>query len=149
MTLISESENTLLPKITHVIPAEKLTTNKFRVLPLVSVQVNPVELEDQIYARIFEGATVEANLKYGDMAYISFSAHVHTSACNDGGEDKGKYAQDLADKVIDRLVEQAKNQSAYGISDIFDVSHGEVEPVGWQLARVVINGKLQCKRYEE
>ena len=149
MTLISESEVTLQPKITHVIPADKLSTDKLRVLPLVSVQVNPVELEDQIYARIFEGSTVEANLKYGDMTYISFSAHVHTSACNDAGADKGKYAQDLADKIIDRLLEQAKNQNAYGISDIFELSHGEAEPAGWQLARVVINGKIQCKRYEE
>lgn len=149
MTLISDSEATLQPKTIHVIPAEKMPSDNLRDLPLVSVQINPVELEDQIYARIFEGSPVSANLKYGDMTYITFSAFVHTSSCNSLGEDRGKYAQELADKIIDRLIEQAKNQSAYGIADIFEISHGEAEPAGWQLARVVINGKIQCKRYDE
>lgn len=153
MTLISEATAVLQSKVTHIIPAEKLNIDKLRVLPLVSVRINPINLDDRVYDRIFKGMRLEdyyvgGIIEFGSMAVFSFTAHVHTSACDLAGEDKNRWAQELADKIVNRLTKEADDQSVYGIEDIFDIKVRESSPAGWKLGRVIISGKLLCTRYD-
>lgn len=153
MTVISEATAVLLPKVTHIIPADKLNSDSLRVLPLVSVRINPVNIDDKFYDRIFKGMRLEdyytgGTIYFGSIAVFSFTAHVHTSANSNVGEDRNRWAQELADKIINKLTTEADNLSTYGIEDIFDVKARESTIAGLKLGRVIISGKLLCTRYD-
>lgn len=145
IALISQATAELQPEDTHVTGSWDFQTREARSLPLVSVRVSPIDIDDQVYDRIFEGG---ASIKTGSTAIFNVTIHVHTSACTVAGEDRGRYAQELADKIINYLIGQADDQSSYGIEDIYDLTPREAEMAGYNVARVVISGRMLCKRYD-
>ncbi len=118
----------------------------YKYPPTVSVRISPINVNEDVYARIFEGPSEVT----GSTAEFMFTAHIFTSACTDLDEDRGKYVQDLADKIIDHLLAEAPNQTAFGIEDIYGMSYRESD-VGrqpYRLCRVILSGRLDCKRFD-
>lgn len=151
MTLISNSNFSLQPKASHVSgdwDFHKRLVGRSGViqnLPYVTVRLNTNVLGD-VYGRDIGGG---ASPERGNTATISWSAHVLHSACRLTGFDRHRNAQDLADKIIDHLVQEAGNQFVtYGISDIYDVTARESTPadMGKKITRVIIEGKIDCVR---
>jgi len=144
MVLISEADGSLLPKATHVKGDWKRELKDIRTPPLVTVRCNPVDIIPSTYCRRLESPAT------GDIAVFAWTAHVHTSACTIDGEQRGRYVQELADKIIDYLTVQAPNQEAYGIFDIFDISQREsdVAKQPYKFCRVIISGRIHAKRYD-
>ena len=151
--LIALSDPTLQPNTAylHVHGEWKRPAYKqFRYLPKVSVRVSPINVSEAVYGRIFSGGNVPANIEEGSMSMFSFTAHIHTSANDSGTGGRGKYAQDLADTIIDYLIDQSPNQSAYGIEDIYSMNYREsdIDGQGFSLCRVILSGRLDCKRFD-
>ena len=109
------------------------------------MRISTINISEAVNGRILEGPAETT----GSVAEFMFTAHIHTSACKVGDEDRGKYAQDLADKIIDHLLDVAPDQSAYGIEDIYGMSYRESDVGGqpWRLCRVILSGRKDCKRY--
>jgi len=149
MQLISLAHPALQPNLNeeHVSGDWVTSFTKYRTLPYITVRVSPIDIEDPVYGRVFEGGL---SIKYGSIADFDFTAHIHTSACNTTGEDTGKHAQDLADSVVNYLTAQKDSQSTYGIEDIYDMTMRESDmgdqPI--KIARVILRGRLLTKRYD-
>jgi hypothetical protein len=148
MTLISEADGALQPKATHISGNWKRPVTDFEHIPLVTVRCTPIDVDDAVYGRVFEEEAMVR--KKGSITVFSWSAFIHTSACTDAGEQRGKHAQDLADRIIDHLINVSQEQSAYGIEDIFDVSYREsdVAKQPYALCRIIMTGRMLTKRYD-
>jgi hypothetical protein len=152
MTMISLSTAVLQPKATHVSGNYNFTTNQLKVLPLVSVKTSE-DINDEVFDRILEGENLEGTgvISEGSTETISFTAHVHTSACTIAGEDRGRWAQELADQIVNYLHlhrYDIANSTTYGIEDIFNLSARESDIGGFDIARIVVAGRILCKRYD-
>ena len=145
MELIAASSSSLQPQSAHVIPDWKFDSSTLQNLPLASVRVAPVNIDDPLYGRVMGGGTVPV---FGSIAVFSFTIHVHTRYNDVAGEDKGKYAQQLGDKIIDYLILRSSEESVHHIADIYDLDMRESEPQGQRVARVIISGRMLCKRYD-
>jgi len=119
---------------------------EYRAPPTVSVRISPINIDDSVYGRIHEGP---AEVTASDEE-VMWTAHIHTSACTTAGSDRGKHVQDLAELIIDYLIAQRKNQSAYGIEDIYGISHRESDVQGqpYKFCRIIMSGRMLCKRYD-
>jgi len=64
------------------------------------------------------------------------------------GIDRHRNAQDLADKIMDYLVQQAGSQETWGISDIYEMNARESTPrdMPKKVSRIVIEGRMDCVR---
>lgn len=146
MTLISESNLSLIPKNSHVIPDWTTSTTVARNLPIVTVKIQQ-DINAVTYGRkvpkisdAFPWSGTE-----GAISEVQFTAHVFCSNNRTTGQPKGKYAQDLADEIIDHLVKEAKNQGVHAIFDIFNLRSNEAEPLKYgpeSVSRVIIEGRM-------
>jgi len=152
ITIISESDIVLQPNINqehvHGDWRTPLRGGKggYANLPVVSVRFSPIDEEDATYGRVFEGGVTPS---YGNISDIAFSLHVHTSACDSSTEDRGKYVQELSEKIVSNLINERYNNDDIGIFDITDINQREsdVENQGWRICRIIINGRIHAKRY--
>lgn len=155
LTLISNANSSLQPKTTHtsgdwdfharIVGKSGVLQN----LPYVTVRLNTNVLGD-VYGRDIGGGPSGSEAR-GNIITISWSAHVLHSACVVSGIDRHRNAQDLADKIIDHLVQQVFNEpdfATYGISDIYDMNARESQPreMGKKVSRIIIEGKMDCVR---
>lgn len=150
MALISTADAGLQPQASHVSGDWDFhrrivgTQGIIRNLPYVTVRVN-TDVLGHVYGRDCGDTAPDMR---GTVPTITWSAHVLHSSCRLAGFDRHRNAQDLADKIIDYLVQQAGNQSAFGISDIYDITGRESTPreMGKKLTRIIIEGKMDCVR---
>lgn len=152
MTLISLSTAVLQPKTTHVSGNYNFNVDSLRVLPLVSVKTSE-DINDEIFDRILEGENLEGTgtIEEGSTEIVSFTAHIHTSACTIAGEDRGRWAHELADQIVNYLHlhrYDTANSTTYGIEDIFDISARESDINAYNVARIIVAGRMLCKRYD-
>lgn len=115
-------------------------------LPIVTVRISPARVVPSFYGRIWQGKG-----RTGDIGFYSFTAHVFAIACSEAGEEKYKYAHDLAEKIMQYLVTRNWNSSphdVYPIGDVFDLSARESEPSkgAHKVCRIIIEGTLLVKR---
>jgi len=116
-------------------------------LPVVTVRISPARVVPQFYSRLW------SSTELGDLGLYSFSAHCFASACTASGEEKGKHAQDLADKIMQYFTKQDWNAGIHvdhAISDVFDMSARESEPKrgARKICRVIIEGMMLVKRVD-
>jgi hypothetical protein len=115
-------------------------------LPAVTVRLGPAQIWDAVYSRLIPEA--------GDMALYSFSAHCFASACTESGEEKYKYAHDLADKIMTYLNSRDWNGSphtSYQIVDVSDLTARESDPQRSKrrkVCRVIVEGMMTVKRID-
>lgn len=147
MALISASDASLAPQVDHVYPDWKITTYMMRNLPFATVRISPANTIPRAYGRTLEGGAV-VDIETGSMIIMNFTIHVHHNYNDTVGEGRAKNALDLADLIEDYLIGQATEQTAFGIADIFDISKRESEPHGRLVSRVIMSGRLQCKRFD-
>lgn len=129
--------------IVHVFGDWRLMTRYFRNAPVVTVRFSPVTYSD-LFGRVLTGGGTPTE---GAMASIAFSAHVFASITTTAGEEKGKAAQDLADKIVDYLFLHRYDATS-GIDDIYGLKTRESEPAKGPrgLARVIIEGYILVER---
>lgn len=124
-----------------------------RCLPFISVRISPGDIWD-IYDRDIGKASPNER---GSLVNYRFSVHVFHSNCNCDsysgdptdyrhGCEKGMFAQDIADRIIDFLIPQP---SPLGF-DVNTISVRESEPArgGHRVSRVIIEGTIQIKRID-
>jgi len=111
-----------------------------RNLPLLSVRVGP-ELWTDVYDR-----RIGYDSLFGTLGSHAFSIHIFHSNCYEADEEKGKYAQNVASRVIDCLTQ---SPSPIG-SDIYDITSRESEPSrgGHRISRIIIEGRIHIKRID-
>jgi hypothetical protein len=112
--------------------------NMVRNLPFVTVRLS--EVLSEVYDRdIGESSS-------GSIADYHFSAYVFHSNCNDAGEEKGKHAQDVADRIMSYF---EKQPSCIGF-DVYDTTARESEPErgASRISRVIVEGQLHIKRID-
>lgn len=113
-------------------------------LPAITVRISPMRVVTATYGRLIPEA--------GDMGVCSFSAHCFASACTSVGEERYKYAQELADRIMKHLSKQNWNDATninYPIADVYDLQARESEPERGskkQICRVIIEGSVLVKR---
>lgn len=109
-----------------------------RDLPFVTVRMKDV-LSDVYDRNIGESSD-------GSIAHYPFSLFIFHSNCMEDGEEKGKYAQDIADRIISCLAPQP---SAVGF-DIEGLTARESEPEGGghRISRVIVEGQINIKRID-
>lgn len=112
--------------------------NMVRNLPFITVRMKDV-LSD-VYDRDI-GETSE-----GSIAHYSLSLFIFHSNCLEAGEEKGKYAQGVADRIISYLAAQP-SKIGYDIGD-FDCRESEPERGGHRISRVIVEGQLHIKRID-
>lgn len=116
--------------------------NMVRKLPFISVRVSPVNLWD-VYDRAVPSATDGGP---GSLADYHVSIHVFHSNCNEDGEERGKYAQDVASRIIDYFTVQPPPVGF----DTPQLAARESEPARGanRISRVIIEGTIQIKRID-
>jgi hypothetical protein len=107
-------------------------------LPFVTVRLQHLPLEDVYDRNIGEASD-------GSIATYRFSAHVFHSNCMEDGEEKGKYAQDVADRIESYLIKNVP--VGY---DIFGVGVRESggDSAGSRISRVVVEGSINVLRVD-
>ena len=114
-------------------------------LPAVTVRISPARIWQVHYARLIPEA--------GDMGVYAFTAHVFHKGCTIEGEEKYKYAQDLADKIMTYLLKQRwEALTECSIADVYDLQARESEPrkgsKSQRICRVIIEGFMLIKRVD-
>lgn len=114
-------------------------------LPVVTVRISPARVWQVHYARRIPEA--------GDMGVYAFSAHVFHKRCKLTGEEKYKYTQDLADKIMHYLLTRKwEALTECSICDIYDLQARESQPrkgsKGQQVCRIIIEGFMLIKRID-
>lgn len=114
-------------------------------VPAVTVRLAPAMIWQAHYARRIPEA--------GDMGIYSFTAHVFHKGCTDAGEEKYKYTQDLADKIMHHLLTRKwEAEESCPIADIYDIQARESEPKqgskSQKLCRIIIEGYMLVKRVD-
>jgi len=153
LTLISTADASLQPKTTHLSgewdfhPRLVGRSGILQNLPYVTVRINTDILGDEIYGRDIGGGPSGSEQR-GNITTVTWSAHVLHSACMISGIDRHRNAQDLADKIMDYLVQQAGSQETWGISDIYEMNARESTPrdMPKKVSRIVIEGRMDCVR---
>ena len=141
----NDTKKTLIAKIKLAVPEATVEGNWregineiVRNLPFVTVRMKDV-LQDVYDRNIGESSD-------GCIAHYPFSLFIFHSNCLESGEEKGKYAQDVADRIISYLSYQP---SRIGY-DIGEMSARESEPEGGhhRISRVIIEGSIGIKRID-
>ena len=153
MTLIRESEPALgaTEALTHVFGDWRLGIDKVYSpitgpkTPIVTVKLSPSRVMNQFYGRMWTGTT------YGDVGLYAFTAHCFASACTASGQERNKYAQDLADNIMRYLTTRNWNQDPdddYCIGDVSDLTARESQPkkLGDNICRVIVEGTIMVRR---
>lgn len=107
-------------------------------LPFATVKLD--EIPDQlIYGRRVPNA--------GTNVVYEFTIHLLHSACSESGESRQRYVHQIADDVYDVMDSRRRQESPYGVSDIYDLTIREV-PLRktFGLVKMEIRGKLLGKR---
>lgn len=141
----NETKKALIAQIQSAIPEATVEGNWregigdiVRNLPFITVRLKDV-LAD-VYDRNI-GETSD-----GCIAHYPFSLFIFHSNCLESGEEKGKYAQDVADRVMSGLAPQP---SSIGY-DIGEMSARESEPErgAHRISRVIVEGSIHIKRID-
>jgi hypothetical protein len=141
----NETKKALISAVSTAIPEATVEGNWrqsiqhiVRDLPFVTVRMKDV-LSD-VYDRNI-GETSD-----GSIAHYPFSLFIFHSNCMESGEEKGKHAQDVADRIMSYLVTQP---SAIGF-DIEGLAARESEPEGGghRISRVIVEGSIHIKRID-
>lgn len=117
----------------------RITTRSLvRNLPYINVGFKP-EFWIDVYDR-----NIGSLEGYGTLSDYPFNLHIFHSNCMIDGEEKGKYAQDVASRVITCLTQSPAPIGA----DIYDLTVRESEPLAGahRISRVIIEGRIQIKR---
>ncbi len=112
-------------------------------LPIVTVRVDPVNINDMVFGRLIKSDTL------GSTATYNFSAHIIASACNETNESSYRYANQHADDIIDYLNGKRNNateRSTYGIEDISDMIPRESPIDVRNCRRVIVEGQILVSR---
>lgn len=141
LALISAADSSLSPQVTHVHPNWKTDINYLNEnFPVVTVRVGNADVSERVYGRQVGGSN------RGTYAIYTFSAHVWNE--KDATDPTSKSACDLADKIIDYLLNYT-GDSTSGICFFSNLipRESEPDPRGPQrLSRVIIEGLIFCKR---
>lgn len=116
-------------------------TTWVRFLPYINVAFS--ELDWDVYDRNIGEADS------GSMADFRFTIHIFHSNCYEAGNEKGKYAQDVADRIKDVLLPFDSPQAS-NWWDVSGVTMRESEPEGGmhRISRVIVEGNLHVKRID-
>jgi len=108
-----------------------------RNLPYINVRISPVSLWDVYDRRVPDT---------GSIADHHISIHVFHSNCKEDGQEKGKYAQDVASRIMDYFTVQPPPVGF----DTSELRARESEPSGGahRISRVIIDGTIQIKRID-
>jgi len=131
-TAIPEAEvsGTWKPTIGHLI----------RNLPFINVRIAPVRIEDIVYDRNIGGEVT------GSEANYFFMLHIFHSNCNEAGEEKCKFAQDIATRITDYLIPQP---ATLGFDiDGLNTRESEPDPKMGRVSRVIVEGQLHILRID-
>lgn len=114
-------------------------------LPAVTVRISPARILQVHYARRIPEA--------GDMGIYAFTAHVFHKGCTEAGEEKYKYAQNLADRIMTYLLKRKwEDEVDCPICDVYDMQARESEPKrgskSQRICRVIIEGFMLVKRVD-
>lgn len=141
LTLITAADNSLSPQATHVHPNWKTDINYLEEnFPVVTVRIGNADVSERVYGRQVGSSN------RGTYAIYTISAHVWDE--KDTTDPTSKSACDLADKIIDKLLNYA-GDSTSGICYFSNLTarESEPDPRGPQrLSRVIIEGLIFCKR---
>ena len=141
----NETKKDLIAKIRLAVPEATVEGNWregigeiVRHLPFVTVRMKDV-LADVYDRNIGESSD-------GSIAHYPFSLFIFHSNCLTSGEEKGKYAQDVADRIMSYLAYQP---SRIGY-DIGEMNARESEPEGGyhRISRVIVEGSIHIKRID-
>jgi len=141
----NETKKALITQVEAAIPEATVEGNWregigeiVRNLPFITVRMKDV-LADVYDRNIGESSD-------GCIAHYPFSLFIFHSNCLESGEEKGKYAQDVADRVMSSLAAQP---SSIGY-DIGEMSARESEPEGGhhRISRVIVEGSIHIKRID-
>lgn len=114
-------------------------------IPVITVRISPARIWQTHYARRIPEA--------GDMGIYAFTAHVFHKRCTEAGEEKYKYAQNLADRIMTYLLKvKWEAEVDCPICDIYDMQARESEPSrgpkAQRICRVIIEGFMLIKRID-
>ncbi len=111
-----------------------------RHLPFINVRISPVRIEDTVFERNIGGDV------YGSEANYFFILHIFHSNCNEEGQEKCKFAQDVATRIVDYLIPQP---CPLGFDiDGLNVRESEPDPKMGRVSRVIIEGQLHILRID-
>jgi hypothetical protein len=136
---ISESDSSLQPRATHVLPSSdeqmwKYDTNN---LPIVTVRIGPSSLQEPLMGRMCSGV-------WGSFVTYFFTAHIFTRINETADEDKTKDAMDLADAVEEYLLRSKDDES--GIAYYYEITKRESPSGMAKIAKVIVEGFVYCKK---
>lgn len=141
----NETKKDLISKIKSAIPEATVEGNWregineiVRNLPFVTVRMKDV-LADVYDRNIGESSD-------GCIAHYPFSLFIFHSNCLESGEEKGKYAQDVADRVMSGLASQPSS-IGYDIGE-FSCRESEPERGPHRISRVIVEGSIHIKRVD-
>lgn len=85
----------------------------------------------------------------GCLADYRFTLHIFHSNCYESGEEKGKYAQNIATRILDSLL-PLNTTPASNWWDVSDLTMRESEPYSGtqKISRVIVEGIIQVKRID-
>ena len=126
-----------------------LPRNLTTQLPLATVRIGPMTVEDEVYGRVL---TSDTSVDYGEYDRFSFIVHCFASACKgDSCESSLDYVQDFADDIVKYLKSHRRDLATdYGVYDIVDVDQREsmIERVPANVRRIIIEGGLEAVKYD-
>ena len=141
----NETKKALISAVQTAIPEGTISGNWRRTeqeivrhLPFVTVRLKDV-LTDVYDRDIGESSS-------GSIAHYAFSLFIFHSNCMESGEEKGKYAQDVADRIISHLTGQP-SVIGYDIDEL-TARESETERGAHRISRVIIEGSCHIKRID-
>jgi hypothetical protein len=125
----------------YVTPNYKEDVTIQRIFPCASIRVDPVNIIDETFGRYLPNK--------GSTADYEFSIHAYQKFNSGSGEDYNEDAQLLATRVMKWI--QRKNQNDYektnhGIRNVLDVASRESDPNLRNIARMIIEGRVEVNR---
>jgi hypothetical protein len=141
----NETKKDLIAKIKLAVPEATVEGNWregineiVRNLPFVTVRLKDV------LADVYDRNIGESYL--GCIGHYAFSLFIFHSNCVESGEEKGKYCQDVADRIMSYLAYQP-SRIGYDIGE-FNSRESEAERGAHRISRVIVEGNIHIKRYD-
>jgi hypothetical protein len=137
---ISESDSSLLPKTTHVLPSTDEQIWKFdrNNLPLCSLRIGPSVDREFVQGRQL------GESKVGNFVSFFFTAHLYTATNETENEDSTKDAMNLAEVIKENLLRSDDETS--GIQYYYEITIREAPSGATRLAKVIIEGYVMVRR---